>query len=74
MRNHGTPPHPGPMRVSRVDGESAAIMVAIAFVVLGLVILPPARLLIVGSIPLGVGIAWMFRLFRKKPLFPERFF
>jgi len=62
------------MRVSRVDGESAAIIVAVAFVVLGFVILPPARLLIGASIPVGAGIALMFRLFRKKPLFPDRFF
>jgi len=57
-----------------IGGESAAIIVALGFVVLGLVGLPTAKFFLLAAILLGVGVAIVFRMFRKKPLFPNHFF
>jgi hypothetical protein len=40
IKAHDANRHPGPMRVMRVDAEFAGVIVAVAFVVLGLVGLP----------------------------------
>ena len=49
-------------------------MVALCFVVLGLVALPIAKFFLLAAILLGIGIAVIFRIMAKKPLLPERFF
>jgi len=74
VKHRDTEPHPGPMRFGHVGGESAAIMIAIGFVVLGLVALPVAKFFLLGAIVLGVGVAILFHFIRKRPLFPARFF
>jgi hypothetical protein len=74
VKDHATPRHPGPFRFSGTGGEFGAIIVALGFVVMGLVGLPIAKFFLVGAILLGVGVAILFRIFRKKPLFPNRFF
>jgi hypothetical protein len=43
MKDRDANRHPGPMRVMRVDAEFAGIIVAVGFVVLGLVGLPIAK-------------------------------
>jgi len=53
---------------------ATAIMVALCFVVLGLVALPIAKFFLLAAILLGIGIAVIFRIMAKKPLLPERFF
>ena len=53
---------------------STAILVAVCFIVLGLVALPIFKFFLGGGILLGVGVAILFRALRKKPLFPSRFF
>jgi hypothetical protein len=53
---------------------ATAIMVALCFVVLGLVALPIAKFFLLAAILLGIGIAVIFRIIAKKPLLPERFF
>ena len=74
MKDPSPPRHPGPFRIPRVDGESAAIIVAIGFVVLALVGLPIAKFFLLGATLVGAVVAILFRVFRKKPLFPNRFF
>jgi hypothetical protein len=49
----------------RVDAESAGILVAIAFVVMGLVSIPIAKWFLLGALVIGVGVALMLRLIRK---------
>lgn len=62
------------MQFMRIGGESAAIIVAIGFVILGLAGLSIAKFFLLGAIVLGCGIALLLHLFRKKPLFPNKFF
>ena len=73
MKDHSTPRHPGPLRLMSIGVGSAAVMVAVSFVALGLAGLPIAKFFLLGAILLGVGVAILFRVFRK-PLFPDRFF
>jgi hypothetical protein len=65
MKQHDGARHPGPMRVMRVDAEFAGILVAIAFIVLGLVSLPMAKWFFLGALVLGVGVALLLRFTRK---------
>ncbi|HUK87545.1 MAG TPA: hypothetical protein VLT85_07750 [Terriglobales bacterium] len=74
MKDHSTPRHPGPFRIPSVGGESAAIIVAIGLVVLSLIGLPIAKFFWLGAVLVGAVVAILFRLLRKKPLFPKRFF
>ena len=53
MKQHDGARHPGPMRVMRVDAEFAGILVAVAFIVLGLVSLPMAKWFFLGALVLG---------------------
>lgn len=59
MKNHATEPHPGPFRIPRVDAEIAGILIAIAFVVMGLVALPIAKWFLLGALLLGGGFAFI---------------
>jgi hypothetical protein len=54
------------MRMMRVDSEFAGIMVAVAFVVLGLVSMPLATGFVLGAVTLGVVIALVIRFTPKK--------
>jgi hypothetical protein len=74
VKDHSTPRHPGPFRIASVGGEFAAIIVAIGFVVLGLVGLDIGPGFILGAAVLGIGIAILLRFAHRKPLFPNRFF
>ena len=65
MKNRDAERHPGPWRVMRVDAESAGILVAIAFVVLGIIGLPIGGLFLTGAVVLGIAVALLFRWFRK---------
>jgi hypothetical protein len=43
-------------------------------VTLGLIGLPLAKFFLLGAILLGAGVAILLRVFRKKPLFPDRIY
>ncbi|MGO9865389.1 MAG: hypothetical protein ACLPLR_17415 [Terriglobales bacterium] len=66
MKPHDGPRHPGPMRVMRVDAEFAGIMVAVAFMVLGIVSMPIATAFVIGTVALGVVVALVLRFIPKK--------
>ena len=74
VKHPSTPKHPGPFRIASVGGEAGAIIVAIGFVYLGLAGLPIAKSFLAGAVLLGAVVAILFRVSRKKPLFPDHFF
>ncbi len=74
VKDRGTPRHPGPFRFMGIGADSTAILVALCFIALGLAGLPIAKFFLLGAILVGAGIAILFRVFGKKPLFPKRFF
>ena len=64
MKQHATPPHPGPFRIPRVDAEIAGIIVAIGFVVMGVVAIPIVKWFLLGAVVLG-GLFALIRSFAK---------
>jgi hypothetical protein len=75
VKNSSPPkPHPGPFRLVRIGIGAVAILIALGFVMLGLIGVPIARFFLLGAILLGAGIAILFHALRKKPLFPDHFF
>ncbi len=65
MKDHDAQRHPGPFRVMNVDSESAGILIAVAFLVLGLVGLPIAKWFFLGALVLGSSIALLLRFIRR---------
>jgi hypothetical protein len=65
MKNRDANRHPGPMRIMRIDAKSAGILVAVAFLVLGVVGLAIAKWFLLGAIALGVVVALLLRFLRK---------
>ncbi|PYX08768.1 MAG: hypothetical protein DMG88_09160 [Acidobacteria bacterium] len=65
MKQHDVNRHPGPFRVMRVDSEFAGLLVAVGFVVMGLVSMPIATWFLLGALVLGVGVALLLRWIRK---------
>src|SRR4051794_22042700 len=65
MKTHDVQRHPGPFRMIRVDSESAGIIIAVAFVVLGVVGLPIGKLFLLGAVALGGAVALVLHLVRK---------
>ncbi len=65
MKQRDTSRHPGPFRVMRVDSEFAGLLVAVGFVVMGLVSMPIATWFVLGALLLGVGVALLLRYVRK---------
>jgi hypothetical protein len=58
--------HPGPMKfMPTLGGEAPAIILAIGFVVMGLVGVPLAKVFLVGAIVLGIGVATLLHFLRK---------
>jgi hypothetical protein len=75
VKNVSTPkPHPGPFRLVSIGVGAVGIIIALSFVTLGLIGLPLAKFFLLGAILLGVGIAILLHAFRKKPMFPKRYF
>lgn len=66
MENHEVKRHPGPWRVMRVDSEFAGLLVAVGFLVLGLVSMPIATVFVLGAIALGVVVALLLRFIPRK--------
>jgi hypothetical protein len=65
MKHHDSIRHPGPWRVMRVDSEFVGIIVAVGFVLMGLVGIPIAKWFLLGALVLGAGVALVLRLIRK---------
>jgi hypothetical protein len=53
------------MRLMGMGGEAPAIILAIGFVVMGLVGLPTAKFFLAGAVALGLGFAILFHFIRK---------
>ena len=66
MEDHAAKRHPGPWRVMQVDSEFAGLLVAVGFLVLGLVSMPIATGFVLGAITLGVVVALLLRFTPKK--------
>ena len=66
MENHDAKRHPGPWRVMQLDSEFAGVLVAVGFLVMGLVSMPPATGLVLGAITLGVVVALLLRFTPRK--------
>ncbi len=67
MKDHAPTPHPGPYRIPRINSEGAGIIIAIGFVVMGLVGVPIAKWFLIAGIVLGIGVALFLRHARKHP-------
>jgi hypothetical protein len=65
MKERDAKRHPGPFHIMGVDAEFAGILVAGAFLVLGLVALPLAKWFFLGALIFGAGMALLLRLTRK---------
>ena len=65
MKDRESKPHPGPFRIPQVDSESAGILIAIGFVVMGLVALPIAKWFFLSAIAIGVAFALLLHFVRK---------
>jgi len=65
MKHHDSNRHPGVMRFMRVDAEFAGILVAVGFVVMGVVGIPIVKWFLLGAIIVGVGVALLLRRIHK---------
>jgi hypothetical protein len=68
MKGHDANRHPGPWRVMRGDSEFAGLLVAVGFLVMGLVSMPIATWFVLGALALGVVVALLLRFTEKSGL------
>ena len=61
MEDRSAERHPGPWRVMQVDSEFAGLLVAVSFLVLGLVSMPLTAGFVLGALSLGVVLALLLR-------------
>jgi len=66
MKSHEAQRHPGPWRVMQLDSEFAGLLVAVGFLVMGLVSMPIATAFALGALALGVVVALLLRFAPKK--------
>ncbi len=66
MKDHDANRHPGPWRVMQVDAGLAGIIVAVGFLIMGLVSIPVVRWFLLGALLLGGVVALLLRLTRKE--------
>jgi hypothetical protein len=66
MKDHDANRHPGPWRVMRLDSEFAGILLAVGFIVLGLVSMPIGTWFVIGCLVLGGVFALLLRFTPKK--------
>jgi hypothetical protein len=66
MEDRDAKRHPGPWRVMPVDSEFAGLLVAVGFLVLGLVSMPIATGFVLGVIALGVIVALLLRFIPRR--------
>ena len=73
MKYEITKPHPGPFRFMRVDAESAGIIIAVGFTIMGLVGLPIAKWFLLAAIALASAVALVLHFTKKQDLNLPRF-
>jgi len=61
MEDHAAKPHPGPWRVMKVDSELAGLLVAVGFLMLGLVSMPLSAVFVLAAIAFGAVVALLLR-------------
>jgi hypothetical protein len=66
MKDHDADRHPGPWRVMQVDSEFAGLLLAVGFIVLGLVSMPIGTWFVLGCLVLGGVFALLLRFTPKK--------
>jgi hypothetical protein len=66
MKDRDANRHPGPWRIMQVDSEFAGLLVAVGFLVMGLLSMPIATGFVLGAIALGVVVALLLRFTPKK--------
>ena len=66
MENHDAKRHPGPWQVMQLDSEFAGLLLAVGFLVMGLVSMPLATGFVLGAITLGVVVALLLRFTPRK--------
>jgi hypothetical protein len=66
MKDHGANPHPGPWRVMRGDTEFAGLLVAVGFLVMGLVSMPIATWFVLGAVIFGGVVALLLRFTQRR--------
>jgi hypothetical protein len=59
-------PHPGPFRIPSVDSGIAGIIIAIGFVVMGLVAFPIGKWFLLSALALGLAVALVLHYVRKE--------
>lgn len=67
MKQVDSPRHPGVMRFMPADSELAGFIVAIGFIVMGIVGIPIAKWFLLGAILIGAGVALLLRILHKRP-------
>ncbi len=65
MKNRDASRHPGVMRVMHVDSEFAGLLVAVGFLVMGVIGLDIGKWFVMGALVLGVGVALLLRFIHK---------
>lgn len=65
MKEYSTTPHPGPFRIPRVDAEFGGILVAVGFVVMGVVAIPIVKWFLLGAVVFG-GACATIRYFARR--------
>jgi hypothetical protein len=68
MKDHDANRHPGPWKVMRGDTEFTGLLVAVGFIVMGLVSMPIATWFVLGTLVFGGAVALLLR-FRQKKFF-----
>ncbi len=66
MKQHATPPHPGPFRIPQVDAEVAGIGIALGFIVMGVVAIPIVKWFLLGAVLLGGAFAVVRKLAKRE--------
>jgi len=66
VKNREGKPHPGPFRIPHVDSGFAGILVAIGFVLMGVVALPIGKWFLLSALALGLAVALLLHYVRKQ--------
>jgi len=73
MKDHSTRPHPGPFNFMRADAEIAGIMIAVGFIVMGLVGLPIAKWFLLAAVALAIVVVLILRFTKQQNLILPHF-
>ncbi len=65
MKHHDSNRHPGPWRLMRVDSEFPGLLLAVGFIVMGVVSIAIAKWFLLGALAVGVAVALLLRFIRR---------